>query len=207
MTNWPSRMLTCVITLLTCARMSTLFSALTVPVASSTTSTSFASARTLLTLIGPPEPGATPGAGATPEAAPAALGAGSSVHAVAPIANASVAAQPIRLLFMQIQWARRKAAPCRFVTARHSRQSARRVQRTKTRSRAFVYAGSVSRPPQARPVEPNPAAPRSEAPNSSTSRKLACTTGTITSCAMRSSGCTVKAAVPRFQQLTISGPW
>jgi len=40
-----------------------------------------------------------------------------------------------------------------------------------------------------------------------TTRKLACTTGTITSCAIRSMGCTVKATLPRFQQLTISGPW
>jgi hypothetical protein len=40
-----------------------------------------------------------------------------------------------------------------------------------------------------------------------TRRKRACTTGTMTICAMRSSGCTVKAASLRFQQLTISGPW
>ena len=35
----------------------------------------------------------------------------------------------------------------------------------------------------------------------------ACTTGTMTICAMRSIGSMVNAALPRFQQLTISGPW
>ena len=45
------------------------------------------------------------------------------------------------------------------------------------------------------------------ASNDSTTRNSAWTTGTITSWAIRSNGCTVKAALPRFQQLTISGPW
>ena len=60
---------------------------------------------------------------------------------------------------------------------------------------------------QCLPVEPKPPAPRSDAPNSSTTRNCACTTGTMTSCAMRSIGCTVKLVCPRFQQLTISWPW
>ncbi len=49
--------------------------------------------------------------------------------------------------------------------------------------------------------------PRSLASKLSTTRNSACTTGTITSWAMRSKGSIVNAALPRFQQLTISGPW
>ncbi len=56
-------------------------------------------------------------------------------------------------------------------------------------------------------VEPKPPSPRDEASNASTRRNAACTTGTITICAMRSIGSIVKAVSPRFQQLTISGPW
>ena len=74
-------------------------------------------------------------------------------------------------------------------------------------------AHALTQPPatqlaaQRLPVEPKPPAPRADCSNRRRARKLACTTGTITSCAMRSIGCTVKAASPRFQQLTISGPW
>ena len=41
----------------------------------------------------------------------------------------------------------------------------------------------------------------------STTSNRACTTGTMTSCASRSSGCSVNGSWPRFQQLTISWPW
>ena len=60
---------------------------------------------------------------------------------------------------------------------------------------------------QARPVEPKPPLPRSLDANESTTRNAARTTGTMTSWAMRSNGSIVNAALPRFQQLTISGPW
>ena len=60
---------------------------------------------------------------------------------------------------------------------------------------------------QARPVEPKPPLPRAELPNASTRLNCACTTGTMTICAMRSIGWTVNGAKPRFQQLTINGPW
>jgi FKBP-type peptidyl-prolyl cis-trans isomerase SlyD len=76
-----------------------------------------------------------------------------------------------------------------------------------------VTGAGVAAPPltrfgaQPRPVDPKPPPPRCDAPKSSTTRKAACTTGTMTICAMRSSGCTVKAVLPRFQQLTISAPW
>ena len=60
---------------------------------------------------------------------------------------------------------------------------------------------------QRRPVEPKPASPRALASNEATMRNSACTTGTITIWAMRSNGSIVNALVPRFQQLTISGPW
>ena len=60
---------------------------------------------------------------------------------------------------------------------------------------------------QCLPVDPNPPSPRCDASNSSTRRNVACTTGTMTICAMRSIGLIVNAAWPRFQQLTISWPW
>ena len=60
---------------------------------------------------------------------------------------------------------------------------------------------------QPRPVEPKPPPPRSLASNDATTRNSACTTGTTTSCAMRSNGSIVNGVWPRFQQLTISGPW
>ena len=70
LTNWPSRMCTCVMTLLTCGRMSTLFSAVTVPVASRTTSTSRRCARTeLIETGGPPGPDAAPEAAGAPAVA------------------------------------------------------------------------------------------------------------------------------------------
>src|SRR6185503_16719514 len=47
------------------------------------------------------------------------------------------------------------------------------------------------------PVLPNPPAPRRLAPNSATMWKPTCTTGTTTSCARRSIGLMVKAALPR----------
>ena len=50
-------------------------------------------------------------------------------------------------------------------------------------------------------------ADRSLAAKSSTMSNAACTIGTMTSCARRSSGCSEYASVPRFQQLTISWPW
>jgi len=60
---------------------------------------------------------------------------------------------------------------------------------------------------QALPVDPNPPSPREDASKSSTTRKLGCTTGTITICAMRSIGWIVNASLPRFHTLTISWPW
>jgi hypothetical protein len=60
---------------------------------------------------------------------------------------------------------------------------------------------------QCLPVDPNPPSPRCEASKSSTRRNVACTTGTITICAMRSIGLTVNSVWPRFQQLTINWPW
>jgi hypothetical protein len=49
------------------------------------------------------------------------------------------------------------------------------------------------------PVEPKPPSPRDEASKTSTRRNVACTTGTITICAIRSIGSIVNAAGPRFQ--------
>ncbi len=60
---------------------------------------------------------------------------------------------------------------------------------------------------QVRPVEPKPPSPRALASNEATTRNSAWTTGTITIWAMRSKGSIVNGAWPRFQQLTISGPW
>ena len=57
------------------------------------------------------------------------------------------------------------------------------------------------------PVLPKPPAPRSLTAKSSTTLNFACTTGTITSCASRSSGFNVKGSRPRFQVDTISSPW
>ena len=69
-------------------------------------------------------------------------------------------------------------------------------------------AASATLPRQPRPVEPYPPVPRADsATKSSTMLKLACTTGTITSCAMRYIGSMVKATSLRFQALTISWPW
>ena len=77
---------------------------------------------------------------------------------------------------------------------------------------AFVAMPTISARPegladQARPVEPKPPLARLLAANESTTRNAARTTGTITSWAMRSNGSIVNGPVPRFQQLTISGPW
>ena len=58
-----------------------------------------------------------------------------------------------------------------------------------------------------RPVLPNPPAARALVSNSSTTSNAACTTGTMTSCANRSNGCSTYECKPRFQQLTISCPW
>ena len=54
------------------------------------------------------------------------------------------------------------------------------------------------------PVWPKPPAPREDAAKSSTTSSRTCTTGTITICAMRSPGCTVKSAAERFQHDTMS---
>ena len=43
--------------------------------------------------------------------------------------------------------------------------------------------------------------------NDSTMFSATCTTGTMTICAMRSPGCTVKSTLPRFQHETMSWPW
>jgi hypothetical protein len=95
--------------------MSTLLSALIVPVASSITSTFFATARTLLTLTGAPAPDAAADAGAAPEA-DAAAGAGSRPQPARTIATASAAALPIKLVFMQILVGRGspRSAPIRY---------------------------------------------------------------------------------------------
>ncbi len=61
--------------------------------------------------------------------------------------------------------------------------------------------------PHPRPVLPNPPAARALSSKLSTTSNRACTTGTMTSCASRSRGCSVNGSWPRFQQLTISGPW
>lgn len=63
-------------------------------------------------------------------------------------------------------------------------------------------AGAVQRP-----VCPKPPVPRSLVSKVSTGVSRARTTGTKTSCASRSKGCSVKGASPRFQQDTISSPW
>src|SRR5690606_10127121 len=57
------------------------------------------------------------------------------------------------------------------------------------------------------PVWPNPPAPRALSAKLSTSSKSACTTGTTTSCAMRSPGSIVNGSRPRFQHEIISSPW
>ena len=60
LTNWPSRMCTLVMVLAICGRTSTLLSAVTVPVASSITSTSFLCTVTTETLTGGPPATGTP---------------------------------------------------------------------------------------------------------------------------------------------------
>src|SRR5690606_34752810 len=57
------------------------------------------------------------------------------------------------------------------------------------------------------PEWPKPPAPRWLSSNCSTSSKCACTTGTSTSCAMRSPMAMVTGVWPRFQHDTISSPW
>ncbi len=73
---------------------------------------------------------------------------------------------------------------------RHSLRD-NRIDGSGARKRRRRELRAVLSAAHARPVEPNPPAPRSLAPNHSTTRKLACTTGTITIWAMRSKGCTV----------------
>jgi hypothetical protein len=95
--------------------MSTLLSALIMPVASSITSTFFATARTLLTLTGAPAPEAAPDAGAAPEAEPAG-GADTLLQPARAVANTSAAVPRIKLLFMQILVGRGspRSAPIRY---------------------------------------------------------------------------------------------
>ena len=57
------------------------------------------------------------------------------------------------------------------------------------------------------PEWPKPPAPRWVSSKVSTMSKCACTTGTSTSCAMRSPMAMVKGVWPRFQHDTISSPW
>jgi hypothetical protein len=64
-----------------------------------------------------------------------------------------------------------------------------------------------SPPPQPLPVLPKPPAPRRLVANSSTTFSFTCTTGTTTSCAMRSIGLMVKASFDRFHSDTITCPW
>ena len=214
LTNWPSRMCTLVITLLTCGRMSTLFSAVTVPVASSITSTSRCRASAVLTLTGPPRPAEAAAAGARAgDAAPTATPPGRVAYTPTAMTTAAPAIHPHSARLIGPAASRDGSCGQLLSSSRVLWGSAR--ERDGTRSGAPI--GPARRPPppgrprrapaQARPVEPKPPAPRCDASKSSTTRKLACTTGTITSCAMRSNGCTVNAAAPRFQQLTISGPW
>jgi hypothetical protein len=61
-----------------------------------------------------------------------------------------------------------------------------------TRRRGFVRAATRGRRFHDCPVLPKPPSPRALAAKSSTMLKDACNTGTITSCASRSSGCRVK---------------
>ena len=72
-------------------------------------------------------------------------------------------------------------------------------------ARAEIGAGPCSSQPW--PELPKPPAPRAVLANSSTTSNSTCTTGTMTICAMRSPGLTVKEAAPRFQHDTINGPW
>ena len=65
----------------------------------------------------------------------------------------------------------------------------------------------LGRAAQLRPELPKPPAPRSLAVNASTTSRRTCTTGTTTSCAIRSPGSIVKLAAPRFHTETISCPW
>ena len=60
---------------------------------------------------------------------------------------------------------------------------------------------------QCLPVLPKPPSPRWLASKSSTTLKLACTTGTMTICAMRSNGWMVNAVWPRFHTETSNWPW
>ena len=71
LTNWPSLICTLVIVLATWGRMSTLLSAVTVPVASSITSTSFFWTTTVVTLTGGPAGAEADDAGAAAPAADA----------------------------------------------------------------------------------------------------------------------------------------
>ncbi|MES2990475.1 MAG: hypothetical protein V4844_03560 [Pseudomonadota bacterium] len=98
-------------------RISTLFSALMVPVASSITSTFFATARTLLTLTGaPPAPAIGADAGAAPDAEAAAGAADSRPQPARATTTASAAALLVKLLFMQIPVERGslRRAPIRY---------------------------------------------------------------------------------------------
>ena len=76
----------------------------------------------------------------------------------------------------------------------------RAPQRGEPRQEAVVSVQRV-------PVWPKPPAPRGLAAKSSTTSSRTCTTGTMTICAMRSPGCTVKSVAPRFQHDTMSCPW
>src|SRR5580765_5011876 len=97
LTNWPSRMCTLVIVLAICGRISTLFSAVTVPVASSITSTSRFCTETSVTLTGgPPLPDAAePGAPGVPAASAASPVAAPRVNMKAAAAAATTATPAI----------------------------------------------------------------------------------------------------------------
>ncbi len=81
-----------------------------------------------------------------------------------------------------------------------------RVRRREARADGGGRAPVLTRG-QPLPVLPNPPAPRSLAAKSSTISNCACTTGTITSWAMRSIASIVNGARPRFQHDTINWPW
>ena len=92
-------------------------------------------------------------------------------------------------------------------TSSGSRNCALRPPRASTRRTRRSSSQSGRAAAQRVPVWPKPPAPRAEAAKSSTTSSRTCTTGTITICAMRSPGCTVKSAAERFQHDTMSCPW
>ncbi len=98
-----------------------------------------------------------------------------------------------------------EAAGARGVSAAEPRKGRGRGGAARAGAAGPLARVAVSNQP--RPVLPKPPAPRSLCAKSSTRLNLACTTGTITSCARRSNGFSANSVWPRFHVEIISSPW